>query len=548
MQSARIAAWTFLLAVAGARLAAQAVEVEHNGGRDYATPIGTATTIQGTFATVDDLDVWVFQSNGEYFRFQATPTRSFAITILADDGKVVFDSGGIAGSSTPRAATYLPAGTFYLELRTAVAGPYSISLLRDPCPVSPLLPGANAVQATPVGVTQDVRSFVLTGAERVQIAVVPSTVAFQVHRADGLLLRGNTGAIDMDLPAGEYRVRAFPTTATTTVTGTVTLTTTPIVMPDLLTAGAQTAVSLGQASRRLYRVVLGSPATLDLWTTPLPGNDPDSVLHLLDRNLQAIALADDTDAVAATYGTAARLSVPLPAGEYYVQARMWYTLAGSFTVHASTSPLPPVPVVTPGSLVLNVPGNGGVDAVAFDVCSGHDVEIGVNAPTFSFWTVIDSQGFCAGPSGWDTEAGIAGPAPRGARASTTCRLLPGRYWLFGCNRYWQPVQQNFDVRAPLRCAAGNLTTIGREGDLCGLLLDFQTAPGLDLGAIGLSGRLCLPFPSPTLLTVGFGVYPANGALTWMACPPVPHGIPVQHVDLFATPVGRLGAIREPASW
>jgi len=531
-----------LLAVlaATASVAAQVTEVEYNDTPDYATPIGAATTLTGTTGSPTDVDWWEFQSTGELIRFDGL----FEYSLRALDGSHLSNWGVDSACCmfSVRNYTYVPPGTYRLEHSYRTPGPYTITCNRMPAPSQPLLPGANQAVASAINSGPQVMyGFTLAADARVQLAATAApSIRFELYRADGLIWYQDA-VIDSDLPAGSYLLRAIGSSGAPC---TIQFTETPGTFPDLFTAGPQTVSIPAAQARRLYRLSLPAPRLVRLSTARIGTGQEDTLLYVFDRHLRVLAFADDTDTVRAVTSTPALLTLPLPAGDYFVGARLWHTLVGSFTVSADCSqPFPTVPTGGIGANVLTLPGNGVAGVVAIDSASDHSVRIDATAvPQWTVWTAMDDNGICLGPQGWDLDPGVLGPTAR--YRTTGCQLHRGRTYLIGSNRFWSPVQQTLTVRSSLQGEGTQLVAHGRSGDFCLLFADFSAGPGVSFQSLGIGGTFALPFPSGTLVSAGLQSYPANGAIPWLTLPPALFGMYMQHGDLFAVPTPLIGAFRD----
>ncbi|MFO1076911.1 MAG: hypothetical protein U1E73_04205 [Planctomycetota bacterium] len=511
---------------------AQHVEVEWNGGPDYADPIGSATTVAGVLESNLDSDWFRFTSPGTAYAI----TRNTAPWILYDtDGAMLHRSANAAGSSVTR-SVYVPAGDHCLEVSSTSAAntPYTVDLLPLPTVITPLATGPNTgtTSIDAVG-TQTFYSFTLPAPGRVVVARSIGTT-IELLRDDGRLLwqRAN---LDIDLPAGNYLVRILHSAVAPC---TITLTATAQPLHDLFLGNLEpVSIQVGGALR-LFRLDLPAPCTPRIETYPQSSALTDTVLILYDRNLRVLAAGDDP--VVSNYP--ARLEVPLPAGNYYVGALLFsQTAVGAFDVDADCSlPFPPLATGAYGANVVASPGSGVVGALAFDVCTPTSVTFTgtttMSVPGLgigSWWTIMDDSGLCTGVNGFDGYMNF--PSPQGGGGVRSTRLPVGRSYLLVSREHWNAFHYDFIVTSPLACSIGQITTHGRPGDFSGLVFAFATWTPLDLGQYGISGFTCLDLS--TLVVGGIQQYSAQGSAAWAPCPPTPYGIFMQHLDWFAPPPG-----------
>lgn len=540
-------------------------EVEFNDGPEFATPLLVAACGRGDNSVANDIDLYSFVSTGEFVTIEvqprgATPIVDSMLGIKNEAGQMIAFSEDISASNfLSRTSVYLPAGLYQAEVGpwdSTGGGSYDLVFQRDTAALTPLVAGTNNGTTTVPGTgPQTVWTFTLPTDSTVTLGVFGSGTSdlhLALQLADGRMWFLNddaTGAgtdpgADLDLPAGNYTVHISDLTGAV-VPYSINYTATPTNLADLCGAGVQTGGITGPESRRLYRLTNAALGDIDLQTAG--GSTPigDTILYVFDVDMNYLCDVDDAN-MANPNDYYSRLQIGLPPGLYYVAVRGYLNSAGDYTLTTTCG----LPFPTPGTVGYgrtNVPvaGGGRVSLSTIDVCSGNSVRLdSTGGLAATLYNVMTSTGRSLGVMEWSQDVARIGPGGR-ARSRPTVGFLPaGTHYVLTWYRFEQSSTTMFlDVLPSLGCEAGQLRSHGKAGDVAFLFGEFTPSPGVSLAAFGVDGLFCLPIPSALL--VGIGVYPANGTVSWFACPATTFGAYVQHGDVFAVPQGALiGSFRD----
>lgn len=542
-------------------------EVEFNDGAEFATPMAAAACARGDCSIADDVDVYTFVSAGEFITAEVqaqggNPIVDSMLGIKTMGGQMIAFSEDISGSNfLSRISVYLPVGFYQMEIgpwNSTGGGTYDIVMQRDPAALTPLAVGTNSgTTAPPGGGTQTVWTFALATDATVRLQVTPSQpgadLALAVQLADGRLwfLNDDSSAgldpsADIDLPAGSYSVHVTDLGGGA-VPYTIGYAETPIVLADLCFAGLQQGSIIGEESRRLYRLTNPTMGDVDLQTAGGVQPIGDTIVYLFDSDLDYLCDVDDANIQNAS-DYYSRMQIGLPAGAYFVAVRGWNTSSGDYTLTPTCGlPFPTTGAVGYGRNLVPVPGGGRVSLSAVEICSTNSVRLdssGGFSGSRTIYNFMTGNGESLGVMEWVPDTTRTGQSGRSPTRPTVGTLPRGTQYALTWNRFEDPSANFFlDVRPPLHCDGGSLTSHGKQGDLVLLFGDLASGPGVSFAGLGLDGFFCLAFPSPTV-TVGIAFYPASGAVNWLTCPAITYGVFLQHGDLFAVPGPFLGVWRD----
>ncbi|MEC7583779.1 MAG: hypothetical protein VYE77_05635 [Planctomycetota bacterium] len=548
-----------------------AMEKEDNDGWMMADDMGTETIAIGDCGGENDIDSWKFNSAGGFYTIAVNQTGMFPISdsvlfIRNYKGDPIAFNDDVVGSGLSQIHMYLPAGTYYADVcgfNGLAGGSYELSVTHDPVSIVSLpLPltepspleaplGPFPLQTPGAGIAHNVYEFTLQSDARVHLNTEDAAhsgvdTVLVIQRADGLILftgddsvnSAFDAAADIDLPAGTYyaylsefsgaSVVAIPPDPVAGFLGQGILISawqTQTTFADICTAGQVTLNLIGNESVRLARINLATPQKVTLLTndgfaTPVG----DTVLSLLDRDLDFLFDVDDDDPFDPSRGGYSRISVSLPAGIYYAAITPFVNLSGGATLSAVCNPFAATGTANYGDFTGDLLGFG--DIATYNLPT--------SAPSTVRFLAGDYEFGLLGPDGQLMSVTHGGPEYPQAGES-----IAGDCTLFMWDRYDYsgPLSTNF-VESLHLDAAGAVTTNAKVGDLVVLLGQFgPQIPAWNLNpSLGERGMICLDPTNPTLITIDVLVAGTTGAITWFTPPPLPavlssYDFQMQQIDL-----------------
>ncbi len=526
-----------------------AVEHETNDGWQWADDMaGQVAT--GDCTATNDVDSWKFVAPeaGFYsFEVQAAGVFPIADSILYlrnhKGDPIAFDDNALGLLS--RINIFLPAGTYYLDVSSyngTGGGMYDLVAQRDPVTVHTLTAAAGGTTQIPAsGLVHDVFEFTV-GESRINLEVNSGggDTALVIQRADGVTLFSNDdsfiggfdAAADIDLPAGRYYAYAWDVRGLAGAPFQVNLLTTPIVIPDIVTAMTWTDSILGDESMRLVKVDLASPMHVDMQTDDgFPTPILDTNMALLDRDMDYILDVEDDDPFG-VHGYYSRISMSLPAGQYYVAVTPYIGAYGDYTLSCVPGAYAPTGAGALGTMTAAIAGFGEINTYVVD--NGTQASVQLTASDFYFGIL--------GPDGelaTNTLAGMITPQAG--------ELLRGQSTIFTFDRFDYSTVMSLNVVPPLHFAADGVTVVTRakDGDDSWLFANFTgLTSGYNFGA-GDRGYLLLP-QDALLLTIGDRRIFSAGSVDWFQVPAGLTGIDLQAADLhngISWPLPALGTWR-----
>jgi hypothetical protein len=509
-------------------------EHESNDGWQWADDMN-GQNASGDCSLTDDVDCWKFTaSSAGFYSFsvqqRGTSPISDSLLVLRNhkgDPIASDDNGGTGLLS--RINVFLPVGTYYLDVSSYFGtngGEYDLVAQSDDVSVATLT-GAGGIGTTRIpvgGLAHDVFQFTVPES-RVEIAV-SSTVdtALVVQRADGVVffsnddssVGGTNAAADIDLPAGTYYAYVWDVGGGTGAAFTLSFVSTPISIPDVALSLLASAAIVGDESMRLLRCNLAAATHVDAMTVDGPASPiGDTVLALLDSDLDYVLDVDDDDPFDPARGFYSRISMSLPAADYLFAVTPFPGAAGQFTLTCALGPYAPTGTGAFGGMATQIAGFGLVNTYTISNCTQASIQVRGS----DFWFGI------LGPDGQlatNTRSGVFWPQAG--------ELPGGTSTLFVWDRYDFSGPLTLTLVPPLHYVGDVITSRGKEGDMSWLFANFSTlAPPFNFGA-GDRGFLCLPL-DPLLMTVGDRTLPASGVASWVAKPPGLTGVDLQTGDL-----------------
>ncbi|MGE3175780.1 MAG: hypothetical protein AB7O97_24365 [Planctomycetota bacterium] len=513
-------------------------EHESNDGWQWADDMaGDVAT--GDCSLVNDVDSWRFAAPAAgFYTFEVRaaaggvfPIADSLLTLRNQKGDpIASDDNG--NGLLSRINIFLPAGTYYLDVtgyNGFGGGEYDLVAQVDPVNIAPLgVAGVTGTTQIPVGgVAHDV--FEVTVADSHVEMIVDSLgndTAMVVQRADGLILFSNDdsflggldAAADLDLPAGSYYVYVWDIAGGAGLSYNLSFSDAPMVFDDLLTSVVSTSSILGDETMRLGRIHLAAPQHIDVMSDD-SGAFPvgDTIMALLDRDLDYVCDVDDDDPFNNARGFYSRIAMSLPAGDYWIAVSPYPGAFGDFQLTAVGSAYAPTGVGAFGGMAASIPGFGDIATYVLD----NSTQASCQVTGTDFWFgVLGPDGELATNTRCASFHPQAGELPRGA-----CTV-------FAWDRYDFSSVMDVAIVPPLHLAADGVTlqTRAKEGDQVWLFANFSgLTPGFNFG-VGDRGLLCLPLDA-ALLTIGDRIAPADGLNIWLTVPPGITGVQLQSGDL-----------------
>lgn len=504
-----------------------AVEHETNDGWRYADAMVGSTVAAGDCSGLNDVDSWQFESTGGFYTVTvsaagATPIADSILYVRNAKGDPLAFNDNAVGSLS-QVHMFLPAGTYYADVAGfggAGGGTYELSVQSAAVDVIDL----DALAGVGAGVTQpplsatahNVFQFTLAGDSHslVRVASGGQDTVLTVQRDDGMIhfvnddsfLGGLDATADVELPAGTYYLYVSEIAGLGGVPYSITQVNTALAMPEMCVAGIVTNAIDGDETVRLVRVDLAAPQNLDIATSDnLPSPIGDTVMTLLDRNLDFICDVDDDDPFDVQglgRQNYSRIAMALPAGTYYVAVTAYPGAFGAYTLAANCGDYAPTGAgnfqAMPGELL----GFGDIATYPLENCS--DATTRMLGDDF-FYGLLGPDGELASCTLGSPGTPQAGEVPAG----TSTIFIWDRYDFNG------PLTTN--LTPPLYLDAGAVTSRSKEGDLIFLFAEWGPPnAGFNFG-VGDRGLLCLP-TGPGLITFDVQVAPADGLNTWWTPP------------------------------
>ncbi len=515
-----------------------AVEHEANDGWQWADDMG-GFAASGNCAEINDVDSWKFNAAlSGFYTFEVKASGTFPIAdswlVLRNhkgDAIVIDDNG--AGTNLSRISVYLPAGVYYLDVsgyQGTGGGAYELVATRENVNLVPLtVAGATGMTRIPGSdSTHDVFSFTVADSRllvEVLSAVAATDTALVVQRADGGIVFANDDSYwggldagaDIDLPAGDYFLYVWNSRGLADTAFSLTFDPLPMTFGNIATLGAATDFILGAESMRLVRMDLLSATHVTLQAgDSIPTPILDTNVALLDRDLDYVLDVED-GLLAGPTDYHGRISMSLPAGQYWVAVTPFLGSWGDYSLSCTTSPYAPTASASLGTTTAAIAGFGDVNTYVLE--NGTQASVQVRGTDFYFGIL--------GPDGevaTNTLAGLnhpqAGELPRGS-----CTI-------FTFDRFDYSGVMGVRVVPPLYLADDGITVMTRakDGDDVWMFANFQgMTAGYNFNA-GDRGYLCLPMDS-LLLTIDNRRATATGTAAWFTLPFGLTGIDLQTGDV-----------------
>ncbi len=329
-----------------------AAELEYNDSLPYADALQGRTFVAGSIAEQGDRD---------YFAVEVAATAVVSAAVLPRGGTAIEDArlliqnaagafvafnDDARGSLFPSLSAILPAGSYRFAVDVfpgSSLGDYTLNLQQ--LPYSPENVTLGVLTAGSINDSSG-QLFKLSLAESSQLELEftpgPLDLRLSILREDnGLYYFVDDSSSGLDpnfageLPAGEYYLLIDEFTG---AAGAYSFQVDAIPSAALLVCDAApvTGNITGAENYCLYSLSLASASELNLQVAPGAVNPlDDSVLDLLDADLQLIASNDDAAA-----NLLSSLQTFLPAGDYFVALRGFGASDGAFSLSAVCSPLP----------------------------------------------------------------------------------------------------------------------------------------------------------------------------------------------------------------
>jgi hypothetical protein len=510
-------------------------EVEYNDAWQWADDMGAATTAVGSVLDAADVDVFRFQSTGQFYSVSVGPgsnptIQDSTLTIRNASGQpIAFNDND--GTPLSTLNLYLPPGTCYFEVGShdgLGGGNYTLTVVADPANLQALSNSVTgATQIARGGVAHDVFTFTVPEGRLSLRAQMPTGDSFLViQRSDGALLFtndnsgqfGSDAAADVDLPAGSYFAYVSDVFNRPGLPFSLSYGFTPQAIPELTVTPAVADTLLGDESLRLYRVTLTAPQRID-FLTGSSGLVPvwDTVLSYCDRDLNFVCDCDDDDPIAG-HGHYSRLRLDLPATVGYLAVTPFSGRSGGFALSGAVGqPFVAAGSAGFGSNLLAYSGHGLVNTYTLD----NGTQASTRFRTDSYWyAVLDQNGDLA-----NVWSGIS-TVPQGGELPAA---VPGQSNYVVCwdrDDWSGPIE--VDILPPCAVENAALVTHGKQDDVTILFGALRSAAPVNLG-IGDRGMLLCAMNS--IVTLGIQIVPAGGVCTWAPQPPLPYQIVVQSADL-----------------
>jgi hypothetical protein len=515
-------------------------EHENNDGWQYADDMnGQVAT--GSCAGTNDVDSWRFVSTGAFYSFEVQPA---GVTPITDSWLVLRNQKGDPVAADDNGAgllshidIYLPAGTYYLDVsgyNGTFGGDYNLVAQSDPAAITPIGPGG-AVGTTQIplgGLPHNVFQFTVPeGRVNMVVASAGHDTAMVVQRADGMICFSDDdstagvldAAADIDLPAGTYYAYVWDVLGAAGVPFSVSFSNTAGTLPNLL-SGVMTKTLAGDESMRVGRVHLTVPRKVTMLTDDGPlAPVGDTVLSLLDRDLDYLCDVDDDDSFNPLRGFYSKISMSLPVGDYLAAVTPFIGSFGDFTLTTSQSAFGLTGTAGFGTTAATIPGFGNVATYALSNCTQASIRVTGGDFWFGILGADGELASCTRCAPWQPQAG---------------ELPAGQNTLFVWDRFDFTGPLAATVRPPLTIEGTSVIGRGKHGDDIWLFANFSPlTAGFNFG-VGDRGLICLAL-DPLLMTVTDRVLNATGETVWGTLPPGITGVWLQqgdlHLGVFAPP-------------
>ena len=514
------------------------VEHEFNDAWQYADTMSGAI-VAGDCTNPGDVDCWRFTTAGGFYTVSvqasgAAPIVDSILTLRNQKGDVVAFNDNNAAGFLSDLSVYLPAGTYHAEVGSYAGtngGTYSLSVHDDGANVVPLTAGSapGTTRAANGNVAHDVFSLAVPeGRVNLQVNSFGNDTMLTVQRSDGVVVFANDdssvgaldAAADVDLPAGTYFVHVAELNNAAGVPFVLACTTTPLALPDVAATPVVTASLVGDESMRLQRIDLSlGQRRVDLRTSDGPSNPvADTVLALLDRDLDFLCDVDDDDPTNPLRGFYSRIDVDLPTGVYYAAVVPFPGALGDFTLTTATSVFAPTGTMAfgPAPATTTIAGFGRINTYQLDNLSQTSTRMSGDDFWFAF---IGSDGELASCQDGAPSRPQAGEVPTGGGYL----LVWDRY------DYTGPLHASFTPA--LHYDGVSVKTLAKDGDLVFYLASFNIVPGPAVSfAPAVRGFLLLP-NNEFLVTMDVQVANTTGVNTWWTPPSFPYLLLLQSIDL-----------------
>jgi hypothetical protein len=515
------------------------VEHEFNDAWQYADTM-TGSVASGDCSPPGDIDCWQFTSVGGFYTIavQAAGGTSAIVdsTLKLRNNKgdvvAVNDNAGVGLLS--EIDVYLPTGTFYAEVGSFAGsngGTYNLVVQHDSVQVVELTTaGGSGTTRVPLGgIAHDI--FRMTVPESHLNIAINSTLNdtfLTIQRADGVIVFSNDdstvggldAAADIDLPGGTYFMHVSEVTGLAGQPFTVTFADVPQTISDVVTTPSLSRNIVGDESMLLARVDITNLARhIDSLTSDGPVSPVfDTVMSLLDRDLDFVCDVDDDDATNPARNFYSRINVNLPAGLYWFAVSPFpgqigdYTLSTTASAYAATGSIGYGPVPSP----TTISGFGTVNTYTLENLT----QASAKMTGSDFWFAM------LGPDG--QLASCQDGAPFWPQAG---EIPTGGAYLLVWDRYDYSGPLDASITPALNYDGTTVHTFAKEGDIVVQLAEFGivSGPATNFG-IGDRGFLLLP-NTEFLVTLDVQLGSPTGINTWWSPPSTPILLMMQTIDL-----------------
>jgi hypothetical protein len=513
-------------------------EHEFNDSWCYADQI-IGSVVGGDCSKAGDIDSWGFTSTGSFYSIDVQAQGGLGgiidsvLTLRNSKGDVIAVNDNFGSSLLSQINLFLPAGSYYADVSGFsgnTGGIYQLSLDTDNVAIHSLgnAGGAGLTQASNSNATHDV--FEVQVAEgRLQLHVNSSfhDTQLKVQRADGVTIFANEdssfgldAAADIDLLAGTYFIYVNEVNGVADLPFTITYASIPQTFSDVIQTSLVSDSITGDESMRLVKIDLSASAGhVEMTTSGGAGLEVfDTVMVLLDRDLDFLCDVDDDNSNNLARGLYSRIAVSLPSSVYYAAVTGFPGSIGSYSLNTSSSAFSQAGTLAygPANSPTTISGLGIVNT--YSLANSTQTSASFVGSDY-FFTFIGSDGQLASCQKGSTINSQAGEIPTGGG------------FLLVWDRYDYTGPLNIAISPALSFNGLTVLSHAKEGDLVFYLAEFGIEAGSPINfGFGDRGFLVLPM-TEYLVTLDVGLANAEGIDTLWTPPSFPYQVMLQTLEL-----------------
>lgn len=513
-------------------------EHEFNDSWRYADQIN-GSVVGGDCSKAGDIDSWGFTSTGSFYSIDVQAQggsggiTDSVLTLRNSKGDVIAVNDNFGSSLLSQVNVFLPAGSYYADVSGFsgnTGGIYQLSLDTDNVAIHSLgnAGGAGLTQASNSNATHDVFEVqVAEGRLQLHVESIFHDTQLKVQRADGVTIFANEdssfgldAAADIDLLAGTYFIYVNEVNGVADLPFTITYASIPQTLSDVIQTSLVSDSITGGESMRLVKIDLSASAGhVEMTTSGGAGLQVfDTVMVLLDRDLDFLCDVDDDNSNNLARGLYSRIAVSLPSSVYYAAVTGFPGSIGSYSLNTSSSAFSQTGTLAygPATSPTTISGFGIVNT--YSLANSTQTSASFVGSDY-FFTFIGSDGQLASCQSGSTINSQAGEIPTGGG------------FLLVWDRYNYTGPLNIAITPALSFSGLSVISHAKEGDLVFYLAEFGIEAGSPINfGFGDFGFLLLPL-TEYLVTLDVGLANAEGIDTLWTPPSFPYDVMLQTLEL-----------------